>query len=71
MNVCPIYAASLSHHTLCMGNVVWFQSTHITGWPPKKITNKRKVKRVTAPILKLTYDQKLETFLGGLIIEIN
>ena len=24
-NVCPICAASLSHHTLCMGNLVWFQ----------------------------------------------
>ena len=25
MNVCPIYAASLSHDTLCMGNLVWYQ----------------------------------------------
>ena len=25
MNVCLTYAASLSHHTLCMGNLVWFQ----------------------------------------------
>ena len=26
----------------------------------------KKEKRITAPILKLTYDQKPETFLGGL-----
>ena len=25
MNVCLICVASLSHHTLCMGNLVWFQ----------------------------------------------
>ena len=25
MNVCPICGASLSHHTLCMGILVWFQ----------------------------------------------
>ena len=25
MNVSPICEASLSHHTLCMGNLVWFQ----------------------------------------------
>ena len=68
MNICPIYEASLSHHTLWMGNLVWFYymytvcisliGTHV------KITTKKKC--VTAPILKLTsmYDQKPETFWG-------
>ena len=29
MNVCQICAASLSHYTLCMGNLVWFQEPHM------------------------------------------
>ena len=52
MNVCPICAASLSHHTLCMG--IWIGSSncvymyHIFSLVGqiKKITEKRKTKTV-------------------------
>ena len=49
--------ASLSHHTLCMGNLVCFH--YFTGWEKNFFFNK---KRVTAPILKPTYDQKPDIF---------
>ena len=29
MNICPICEDSLSHHTFCMGNLVWF---HVTAY---------------------------------------
>ena len=71
MNVYPICEASLSYHTLRMGNLIWFQKTRIhlsrislvgkQRLPPKQ----NKKKRITAPTLKPTYDQKPDTFFGG------
>ena len=61
MNVCLICEASLNHQTLYIGNLV-------SALAQKKNNNKKlqkkknyKKKRVTAPILKPTYDQ---TFFG-------
>ena len=57
MNVCSICEASLSHHTLYMGNLV--PAWQISLLAKKKMAEK---KRITAPILKPTDDQKPETF---------
>ena len=39
MNVCPICEASISHHTLCMGNLVpiiaYTCIKYFTGWQKK------------------------------------
>ena len=73
MNVCPVCAASLSHHILYMGNLVpAYTMYHIfpccqkkkeKRWPGKK--KERKKKRVTAPIFKPTDDQEPDNFFGG------
>ena len=67
MNVCPIYEASLSHHTLYMGNL-FIAYTCITYFPVSIKTNYTppppKKKRITAPILKPTDDHKPDTFFG-------
>ena len=65
----PDCEASLSHHTLYMEHfghrVYWPELYHaFSCWKTKKITKKNK--RVTAPILKPTDDQKPETFLLAL-----
>ena len=64
MNVCPICEASLSHH-----NREYMY--HVFHWLAKeKITKTNKnFNWVIALILKLTYDQKVETFFGGPKIE--
>ena len=51
--------AFLSHHILYMANLVPDGK--------KKITRNSFFKWVTAPILKPTYDQKPDTFLGALV----
>ena len=62
-NVCLICEASLSHHTLYMGNLSpLIQCIKYFHVGQKKKKNGRK-KRITALILKPTDDQKLETFL--------
>ena len=63
MNVCPICEASHSRHTLYIGNFVPMHTWCLYFPIGKKKTNKIK-KRVTASILKPTYDQKPDTFLG-------
>ena len=82
MNVCPICVASLSHRTVCMGYFSLVPITmytcfvYFTGWQKKKKITKKKLNKkycVTAPILKPTYDQKLERFflcvsIGTLIV---
>ena len=62
MKVLPICEASLSHRTLCVGNLgqvpitVYTCITYFTGWPQKiQITPLPKKKQMTGPILKLTY----------------
>ena len=66
MNVIPICAASLSHHTLCKGKfglvpiTMYTYMYKYTGW--QKIIAKN---RFTAQILKPIYDQKPETFFVG------
>ena len=43
---------------------------YFTGWK-KKDYKKNKIKCITAPILKPTYDQKPETFFGPKLISEN
>ena len=74
MNVCPICDASLSHHTFLYGK---FDLVLITAYRPACVTYRlfhwlaktKKLftllkKRVTAPILNLTYDPKTGYFFG-------
>ena len=70
MNICPICEASLSYHTLYVGNLVPAY-TCITYFPvAKKKDYQKKINKkmhVTTLILKKTYmyDQKSETSLGA------
>ena len=66
MNICLICEASLSHHTLYMGN--FGPRVHVSIWPPKngkRLPSPKKA--ITAPILKPIDDQKPETLLGALL----
>ena len=67
MNVCLICEASLSHHTLYMGNLVavYICITYFPVGGGKKDYQNNTQKCITAPILKPTDDQKPETFFGG------
>ena len=63
MNVCPICEASLSHHTLYINGKFGPRGTYMYMYFPTGLKKDyQKKKRVTAPILKPTHDQKLETF---------
>ena len=67
MNVCRICVASLSHHTLCMGNLFRYM-LYVFHWLAKKKYYQKNKKNFKKSLTTLIL--KLETFFlgGGLII---